>query len=339
MGTNFHDGMKERLQAVTAQHLGSGLRVEGLDGTVGGGSNNTFVYDAVLPDGERLPLILRQETFAGEHNIFLSPEIQFRCVQVAYDNGVLVPRPYFLLKPEDGLGAGFVMARIEGEGIPRKLLRDEAYREARERIPAQLGDILGVLHTIDVEEVAFLGLPPPGAGAPRQEVAMQRKRLDDYGEPHPALEMGLRWLEQHARPPARLAFLHGDYRNGNFLAGPDGVRTVLDWELCHIGDPLEDLGWLCMKSWRYGQNDLHVGGFGPREPLYEAYERRTGHAVDAEGVYFWEVYSTVKWAMINILQTYTHLFSGRRSPVFAACGRNVCLMEYDLLRLLDNAPG
>jgi aminoglycoside phosphotransferase (APT) family kinase protein len=328
----------EQLRAATAKHLHPDVRVEGLNVALGGGSNNTYAYDAVLPDGERLPLILRQETFAGRHNIFLPPEVQYRCVQVAHAGGVLVPKPYFLLDPVDGLGAGFVMARIEGEGLPRKLLRDAPFATARERLPTQLGEVLGTLHRIDPAQVDFLGTPPPGEGAARREIAMQRRRLDDYGEPHPAMELGLRWLEDHAPTPRRLAFLHGDFRNGNFLVGPEGLRAVLDWELCHIGDPMEDLGWLCMKAWRFGRLDQPAGGFGPREPFYEAYERTSGIPVDTQAVYFWEVYAALKWGLINVLQAYYHLFEGRESPVFAACGRNVCQMEYDLLQLLDAGP-
>ena len=74
-----------------------------------------------------------------------------------------------------------------------------------------------------------------------------------FGEPHPAFELGLRWLAEARAPrPTPPALVHGDFRNGNFIVGPDGMRAVLDWELAHLGDPIEDLGWLCVKSWRFG---------------------------------------------------------------------------------------
>ena len=74
--------------------------------------------------------------------------------------------------------------------------------------------------------------------------------------------------------------MHGDFRHGNLIIGPDGVRAVLDWELAHTGDPMEDLGWICVNSWRFGEIDKPVGGFGTREELFAGYEA-AGRRVDA----------------------------------------------------------
>ncbi len=90
-----------------------------------------------------------------------------------------------------------------------------------------------------------------------------RTLLDTFGEPHPAFELGLRWLADRVPDaPPEPELVHGDYRNGNFIVGPEGIRAVLDWELAHLGDCIEDLGWLCVKSWRFGVPDKLVGGFG-----------------------------------------------------------------------------
>ena len=77
--------------------------------------------------------------------------------------------------------------------------------------------------------------------------------------------------------------MHGDFRHGNLIIGPDGVRAVLDWELAHLGDPMEDLGWICVNSWRFGEIDKPVGGFGTREELFAGYEA-AGRRVDPERV-------------------------------------------------------
>jgi len=330
--------LEEKLRAVTARHLGDGVTIDNADIAVGGGSNRTWSFDAVLKSGERLPLILRQETYAGPYNIFESPSAQYRIMAAAYDAGVPVPKTYYLLENQDGLGAGFVMERIDGETIPRKILRDPGTQSALPKMAAQCGDIIGTLQSIDLSDVLFLGPDFEDREPARVELEMQRQRLDDYQEAHPAFELGLRWLEQNLPKTQRQVVVHGDFRNGNFIVGPEGIRSVLDWELAHVGSPMEDFGWLCIKSWRFGIDHKPVGGFGTRDDLYAAYEARTGHAVDPADVFWWEVYGVLKWGLINLLQAFSHLNTPRRSVVYAACGRNVCQMEYDLLNMIEKAP-
>ena len=119
---------------------------------------------------------------------------------------------------------------------------------ARPRLAAQCGEIAARIHAIDPDTLPRL--PTHGAAT---QIDQYRTLLDTFGEPHPAFELGLRWLAERIPPaPARAELVHGDFRNGNFIVGPEGIRAVLDWELAHLGDPVEDLGWLCVKSWRFG---------------------------------------------------------------------------------------
>src|SRR5205814_481512 len=101
------------------------------------------------------------------------------------------------------------------------------------------------------------------------------------------------WLEQHVPATAGTTVVHGDFRNGNLIVGNDGLRAVLDWELTHLGDPMEDLGWLCVKAWRFGV-DKPVGGFGDYADLFAAYERTSRRMVDPDVVRWWEVLGTLK---------------------------------------------
>src|SRR4029077_10049437 len=155
---------------------------------------------------------------------------------------------------------------------------------------------------------------------------------------HPAFELGLRWLDAHTPTGAAVrasALVHGDFRNGNIIVGPDGIVAVLDWELAHLGDPIEDLGWLCVKSWRFGVNDKLVGGFGDISDLLDAYEQASGVRVDEETLRYWVVFGTLKWGVITIAQAFTHLSGAVRSVELATLGRRVSEMEWDLLNLLD----
>ncbi|MEQ8494034.1 MAG: phosphotransferase family protein, partial [Gammaproteobacteria bacterium] len=155
--------------------------------------------------------------------------------------------------------------------------------------------------------------------------------LDRWEEPHPALELAFRWLERHRPTHTQRTLLHGDFRVGNVLVGGEGIRALLDWECAHFGDPLEDFGWLCTRSWRFEHPERPAAGIGLRENLYRAYEAAGGRAVDREAARWWEIFGLARWALYNVMQIYGHVSGRRRSPAFAACGRNTCLIEYDLL--------
>src|SRR5690242_4356590 len=160
--------------------------------------------------------------------------------------------------------------------------------------------------------------------------------LDGFGEPHPAFELAIQWLLVRAPADARHPRLvHGDFRNGNFIVGADGIGAVLDWELAHFGDPAEDLGWLCVKSWRFGVTERVVGGFGEVDDLLAAYERAGGEPIDPERLRWWVVLGTLKWGVICIAQAFTHLNGLVHSVELATLGRRVCEMEWDVLDLLQ----
>ncbi len=278
----------------------------------------------------------RQETYVADNTPFLAPDRQFQLLEVATKHGIPCPAPVFQLEPHDELGRGYVTAFVGGETFPKRILTDARFAGARARLAEQSGEVLARLHAIPAAEVAFLdGLPDS-----HDPLEAQLARLDSYGEAHPAVELGARWLvknrPRHAtgatRAPRQL--VHGDYRTGNLLVSESGLEALLDWECAHTGSGLEDLGWLCTRSWRFGQNHLPAGGFGTREDLFAAYARVSGAPVDAEAVHWWEVFGLLRWVVLNVMQAYGHHAEGRRSAAFAACGRNASLYEYELLMTL-----
>ena len=144
------------------------------------------------------------------------------------------------------------------------------------------------------------------------------------------------WHSTLWRPAGRVT-VHGDFRMGNLLVGPGGLRAVLDWELAHAGDPAEDLGWLCAPAWRFGGPGA-VGGVGGLDELLAAYVAAGGEPVDPDRVRWWQVYGTLKWAVICALQAAVHLRGASRSVELAAIGRRICESEWDLVGLLELAP-
>ena len=252
-----------------------------------------------------------------------------RLMQLAFDAGVPSPRVLHVLKPEDDLGTGFIMQRVDGETIARKILREEKFSDARPKLARQLGVVLAGIHS----------LPPTQLPELRRMTAA--KELDEFERdyrrlswPKPVFELALRWLRDHdPGPSTEMTLVHGDFRNGNLVIGPDGVRAVLDWELAHLGDPMEDLGWVCVNSWRFGEIDNPVGGFGSREELFAGYET-VGRRVDPARVMFWEVMGTLRWGLMcgGMMQRYRE--GPDHSMERAMIGRRASEAEIDLLRLL-----
>src|SRR6516162_7005144 len=224
--------------------------------------------------------------------------------------------------------AYLLMEYLDGETIPRRLLRDEAYAAVRPRLARRLGEVLARIHHVDPDSIPGL----PRVDALGQVTAMYQA----FAEPRPALEIGLRWLAGHQPAPAADALVHGDFRTGNLMVGADGLHGVLDWELAHCGDPRQDLGWLCTKAWRFGSASP-VGGFGARADLMAGYASGGGTPPDEETQRWWELYGTVRWALLCRRQAERYLADGEPSIELAVLGRRVCEQEYDILLALGYA--
>jgi aminoglycoside phosphotransferase (APT) family kinase protein len=317
----------DEIVAALGAHLGGTVR--DLLRLSGGASRVTSAFELEVPGAAPRRLILqmdRGDLGAGGGKVPMERAL----LEAARAVGVPAPA-VVAMGVGDDLGADWlVVERLEGETIPRKILRDAEWAGARRALTAQCAGALAAIHTIDPG--AIDGLPtadPLGDPLPF---------LDALGEARPALELGVRWLDRHRPAAGPRVTVHGDFRMGNFLVGPQGLRGVLDWELAHAGDPAEDIGWLCAPAWRFGGSD-EVGGFGSMEELLGSYAAVGGEAMDRDRVHWWQVHATVKWAVICSLQASAHLSGSTRSVELAAIGRRVCESEWDLFTLLGVAPG
>ena len=320
------DDIVGKLGITLRRHFGDAASVENVTIATLGASNLTLLFD-LLEGTTRRRLVLRQETVKSEFSPFISTADQYRILKVVHSHELPIPEPIFELEAIDDLDNGFVVACVEGETLPKTLLTDPTLATARNRFAAQSGEFLARLHATDLAEVAFL----ESTSDSLDPLAAQIARYEGYGNCFPGIEVGIRWLENNRPADTQRKFIHGEYRNGNVMMGPDGIRAVLDWECAHIGSAMEEFGWLCMRSWRYGNTDKPVGGFGPRSELYRAYEANGGEKVDEEAVRWWEIFATFRWAVINMMQIDGHVSGVRRSLPFACCGRNISMVEYDML--------
>jgi aminoglycoside phosphotransferase (APT) family kinase protein len=296
-----------------------------------GATQETWSFDADL-GGALEPLILRrtaQGMERGRSDIRLAVELEAQVLQAARAGGVPAPSVRFVLDAQDGLGQGFVMERIEGETVPRKILRDAAYAGAREKLARQCGEALARIHALDPRSLP--GLPHARV---RDQLERQRRSLDEAPSPQPVLELALRWLAQRAPDDVAPRVVHGDYRNGNLIVGPEGLRAVLDWEIAHRGDPAEDLGWFCSNVWRFGETDQRAGGFGTLEQLLEGYAAGGGEPIAPERVLWWEVLASVKWATGCLMMQRVFESGADRSVERAAIGRRVSENDVDILNLI-----
>lgn len=305
------------LAAALAAALGA-QQVTDVTRLSGGASRETFRFVA---DGR--PLILQRQRSGDTRDMGTEADV----VRAAHSAGV--PTAALVASsatPSDIGSAYMVLSAVEGETIARKILRDDEFTTARAVLPGQLGRALAQLHTIDPATI-------PGLTATDQ-VQQYRQMLDLMGEPHPTFELVFKWLEEHRPPSSRSTLVHGDFRLGNVMVGADGLRAVLDWELAHVGDPMEDLGWLCVKAWRFG-SPKPVAGVGEYHQLIDAYREASGIDVDPEVVRWWEVLGTLKWGIMCIGQANAHVSGVARSHELAAIGRRVCENEHDLFLALE----
>jgi len=308
-----------------------------------GWSWETFSFDASWEEHGRKVrqgYVLRKEPdragVVGKYDTFA----QFRVLRALEDTPVAAPPVFWYELTRDILGAPFfIMEKVEGE-IPLPWADKEhgPFADAAEQhnIARQFIENLAHLHTVDwqAKGLAFLGAPQPGQGAALQEVEKWETQLNQVElTPMPLLRRALLWLKQHAPIAPRISIIHGDYRLGNFICGDGRIVAMLDWELVHLGDPLEDIGWICLRPWR-GRSQ-YMASLIERAELYQLYESLTGIHVTDEHVRFYEVLGNLKLAVIHL--TAARAFEDGTNPDvrLATMGHHYIFMLKHIGELLD----
>jgi aminoglycoside phosphotransferase (APT) family kinase protein len=327
-----------RVRAVLAREIPDFAELRGVERLSGGASQETYRIVLAGPQGHERRLALRRASGGEERTGGPGPGLatEARLMRVAREAGVPEPEVHYVLEPEDELGPGFLMEWLEGEALGARIVRAPEFEGIRPQLARQCGEILARIHAIDLEKN---GLAERLATvSPEQYVRQTWEGYRAYPTPQPMIDYTARWLLDHLPGDPELRLVHNDFRNGNLLLTPDGIVAVLDWELAHVGDPMRDLGWLCTNSWRFGQRELPVGGFGEREDLFCGYEAVSGRAVDPDHVKFWEVFGSFWWS-IGCLQMAEHYRTGPDQSVERpAIGRRSSECQVDCVNLLIPGP-
>lgn len=329
------------LQEQASITYGSGTSIVDLGQLSGGASRETWSFDAVLVDGQRIPLILKRDPLIfQEDGSFTTIETPLGVgritegllIRLAAKAGTPAPEVPFFLQPDDRTTAGFVSQRLEGEALGGRILRREQFARARPKLAFECGFAAARFHSIPITE-----LPQMPSLDTAQEFDYYHTTMNSFGQPQPGFEYGFRWLEERCELAGEsMALVHGDFRNGNILVDAEGLRGVLDWEMAHVGNPLLDLGWMCVPAWRYGIHEKTVGGFGDVKELLDGYEAGGGGRIDPQAVQFWEVFGTIRWGIICMIMAFHHINGTERSLENAAIGRRAAETEYDLLQLMGS---
>lgn len=333
--------MEERIAAYLQARMpgAADLTVSALNRIPGGASRETWSFDARWREGDRdeeRGFVIRRDPEASV--LETERDIEFQVYRALADTSIPVPRVYWLEKESQWLDRPFfVMERIDGCETSPQVLITEEYAAGRPKIAEHAVRILADIHNVDwkARGLDFLGVPSgPDDCGPREVAKWQETLHKDSLEPQPVLEAAFHWLKHHPPPPAqKTALVHADYRTGNFLYGADSIRGWLDWEMVHLGDPMEDVGWFCIMPWRWAR-DGRVGGLLPREEFYRLYEKHSGLRVDEEAVRFWEVLGNVKLAVIFITGGRSFCDGRTRNVFIGLLGRNLAALEEEILSLI-----
>jgi aminoglycoside phosphotransferase (APT) family kinase protein len=317
--------LQRGVREVLAEQGVPGAERAGLSEIPGGASRQTWLVE-VPPQR----FVLRRDPPGAES--LVSQAGEFKLIGLARRAGVPVPEP-LALEPAGGRfgTAGMLLSFVAGESVGPRVLRSEELEGARGALAGQLGEAAARIHSIDL---AGSGLPQPAGDPVIAQIEHWEAELERIGEPLPVVELGLRWLRLHRPEAVEAGVVHGDFRLGNLIVDQRGLAAVIDWELAHAGDPAEDLGWLCIRSWRFGRDQLPVAGVGGRDQLLDGYEGAGGERPGEARLRYWEVFGNLKWAAICARQVADHRSGLRRSHELASLGRRICEPEWDLLELI-----
>ena len=293
----------------------------------GGANRETWSFEASTKEKQRS--LIMQIDRDGMDRLNGTCERESRILRIAKLNGVPVPTVVASGFSEGSESRSFsITEKMQGETIARKILRDSQWENARENLIHDMAKALAAIHKINKSQ--FEGIELSDIRDPLSSLKSIYEALDDS---HPTFDFAFRWLKANQPKISESTFVHGDFRLGNLLIDNSGLNAVLDWEIAQFGDPIQDLGWMCVRAWRFG-SDQRVAGIGSYDELIESYVKESGKDVSTATLSWWEIFGTLRWGII-CLQMGGDFRRGRTNSLeIAAIGRRVAENEYDLLQAI-----
>ena len=329
------DDFKARLESFLTDELDKNALVTNMTPLAGGASRDSWAI-SVDAEGDLYQFVVRRDLPTNMSENALTREEEYRLMDLAYQSGVKVAQVrWHSNNPEILEMPFFVMDFVEGISIGRKVITEPALEGARQVLPEHMAEQLALIHKMDASTLDFLPRPPEGLTPAHEAVNQMYAVLDSLGVNSPPFEFALRWAAQHLPYNPDITFVHGDFRIGNLLVDQNGLAAVIDWEFSHIGDPNEEIGYLCMRDWRFGNDHLHAGGLCERERFIRAYEGFSGRTVDRSAVDWWEIVGNIRWGIICLAQADRHLSGKDPSVELASLGRRSAEMQLEALRLIE----
>lgn len=318
---NAHTPLEQARQELLSRALsgwcGGPVQVLSLQQAAGGNSRETWVADVRIGASERR-VVLRCDPDHWIRPVEMQREING--LRLAAQSGV--PVPTLLVSSQTvELDRPYVVTDfVSGTAIARQVMRDPEYAPARSLFATQCGEILARLHQGAVPATGWKAYDP---------IAELEWHLGNTEFPSVVLEGAIRWLARN-KPTLQGAPVpvHRDFRLGNLMIQPQGIAAVLDWETCELGDPVEDLAWLCTRSWRYG-SDLPVGGLGRFEDLLRSYRQISRRSIEPERFHWWSVYAETRWGLAGMARQRPGSAGDRMEQ--AAIARRACRQEMNVL--------
>ena len=322
MNENLANILKDKLADASIE--GEIINLEPL---TGGASKEIWKFE-VSANGQSNRYILRRGS-GVEGPLAIKTSDEAKIQMTVRTLGAQVPEIVAVSTLDEELGDAYIMKFVDGESIARKILRDEEYKRALPNLAFECGQSIAKIHQADINEFPFLPSKPVF-----EQINDLYQTYEAFNQPSPVFEYTYLWLLEQNFGEKNDALVHGDFRLGNIIIDKDGLKSVIDWELAHIGNPLQDLGWICGNSWRFGNTDKVVGGFGDLADLLKGYNSISNYQVDENMVKAWQVFGTFRWGVICLIQASAHLTGSVNSVEKAAIGRRVSETEIDIVDLL-----
>ena len=275
--------------------------------------------------------IVRRSVVKDKAVMAIPKNMEAKIQKIVKEYGAPVPEIIMEFSEGAEIGEGYVMQSVRGETIPRKILRDDSYKNIRNKLPYEIGKSLAQIHKTKLEKLQDL-----------EKITFSEclEKLfiiyESFDQPQPVFDLAFKWLENQKILDYEEVLVHGDYRFGNFIISEKKLESIIDWELAHIGNPMEDLGWLCVRSWRFGNVNKRAAGLGDVDELISGYEANSKIKIDKSQLDIWQLYGSLKWGIICMVQTFAHLSGAVKSLEKAAIGRRVSETEFDLMNMIKN---